>query len=180
VTQTTGNTDLDRVGTNKTRPAGNDANNDEDNRSYGVGPFGKAHDGSPANIRYQFSLVSVESGSTGRFAFRHSFDGPIQLYGFGFKGTNEFHVRFEEFRIEEDGQWTNIPVGYCGTGARFYPIEPNRDYVFPILLWPYEKEGTKGIVELQGKDIHLCSAPFDTAQIKAMVRTEEIPTNAND
>ncbi|MBI2437795.1 MAG: hypothetical protein HYV36_03145 [Lentisphaerae bacterium] len=131
----------------------------------------------PDNPRYHFSLISVDDGSIGRFAFRHSYDKPIQLFGFGFEGTNVFRVRFERYQREEVGRWTNVMVYYCGTGAQYYPIEPNKDYVFLVVLHPFEEKGTRGIVELEGKDIHIYSNPFDTAEITAMANKKR--THAN-
>ena len=128
----------------------------------------------PDSQKYQFSLISVSDGAIGRFSFRHAYDKPIRLFGFGFEGTNVFRVRFEEYRREEAGQWTNVAVYYCGTGARCYPIEPNKDYVFLVSLLPFEEKGTRGIVELEGENY---SVPFDTAQIKAMAKKEKKDAN---
>lgn len=125
------------------------------------------------NPKYRFSLISVENGSIGRFAFRHSYEKPIQLFGFGFKGTNTFQVRFEKYLIEEAGQWTNVMVYYCGTGSRYYPIEANRDYVFLVSLHPIENRGKRGIVELAGEDIRIHSTPFAIVEINARIKKKK-------
>ena len=119
---------------------------------------------------YDFRLVAVEADkdhiAMGRFAFRHRQSKPIQLYGFGFTGTNVFETRFEKFQREDDGKWSKLDVGYCGTAAQFYPIEPNKDYVFLVPLWPFAEKGQKGLVGVLGTNVVVWSIPFDTAEIK--------------
>lgn len=131
---------------------------------------------------YTFELQSVipakDHGAIGKFLFRHTQEKPIQLNGFGFtddKGRhredgNTFSVRFETFMREEDGQWMDVPVGYCGTGAKEYPIQPNQDYMFLIPLWPFLEKGTHGIVKLSGTDVELESEIFETSEIQKIAK----------
>ena len=121
-------------------------------------------------VQSVFRLVSVEAdanhGAMGRFAFRHHELRPIQLFGFGFTATNTFRVRFEEFQREEDGKWNKVEVGYCGTGAQLYPIEPNKDYTFLVPLWPYLEKGERGVVEISGTNVTVASVAFETSEIR--------------
>jgi hypothetical protein len=127
---------------------------------------------------YVFELTSVVPDENhkvmGQFRFRHNRKEPMQLHGFWFvddKGnqtdnSNVFRVRFETFKRKESGQWVDVPAGYCGTGAREYPIQPNQDYTFLIPLWPFLVKGTQGIVGLSGTGITVESQPFDTVAIQ--------------
>jgi hypothetical protein len=73
----------------------------------------------------------------------------------------------------------DVPVGYCGTGAAKYPIQPNTDYTFLIALWPFAKEGTHGIVALGGDGIELESEPFETLAIREAAPGDEPTKTAN-
>ena len=123
-----------------------------------------------ARVKCELRLVAVEAdtnhGAMGRFTFRHQEAHPIHLYGFGFTGTNMFRVRFEEFQREEAGKWSEVDVGYCGTGAQLYPIEPNKDYVFLVPLWPFLEKGQKGLLEIYGTNVTVASVGFDAAEIR--------------
>ena len=72
----------------------------------------------------------------------------------------------------ESGEWKDVPVGYCGTGAKEYPIQPNQDYTFLIPLWPFAEKGTRGIVGLSGTGIKVESKPFETSEIQKIARKE--------
>ena len=48
----------------------------------------------------------------GRFGFSHHCTKPLRLFGFGFSQPHQLQVRFETFRREESGQWSDVPVGY--------------------------------------------------------------------
>ena len=114
-----------------------------------------------------FHLISVEEGGAlGRFAFRLQEDKPIQLFGFGFTATNVFRVRFEKYDREEDGKWSRLNVGYCGTGAELHTIQPRTDYVFLVALWPFLEKGQKGVITVPGTGVSVTSAAFDTAEIR--------------
>ncbi len=124
----------------------------------------------PQSVKCEFALISIDAdedhGAMGRFTFQHHEAHAIDLYGFGFSGTNTFRVRFEGFQRETDGKWSEVQVGYCGTGAELYPIEPHREYVFLVPLWPFLEEGGHGIVEIPGIDLKVVSMPFSTAEVR--------------
>ena len=132
--------------------------------------------------QYDFELMSLKADPNhqvmGIFRFWHSRKEPIRLWGFGFqdeKGswTDEgsvFRPRFEQFRRKENGQWADVPVGYCGTGAEEYAIQPNRDYTFLIPLWPFVEKGTAGVVVLSGTRIKVKSTPFQTAECQKIAQ----------
>ena len=122
------------------------------------------------NVKCDFTLVGVDAdtnhGAMGRFTFQHQEARPIQLYGLWFEGSSAFRVRFEEFQREDNGKWSRVEVGYCGTGAQLYSLEPKKDYVFLVPLWPFLETGQKGIVEVHGTNVTVSSAPFDTSAIR--------------
>lgn len=138
-------------------------------------------DTTKAKVNCEFRMVAVEAdknhGAMGRFAFRHQESQPIQLYGFGFTGTNMFRVRFEEFQREDDGKWSKVEVGYCGTGAQLYPIQPNKDYVFLVPLWPFLEKGQRGMVTVLGTKVAVTSVAFDTSEIRRIGRARKKTAN---
>ena len=102
----------------------------------------------------------------GRFSFSHQYAAPLWLYGFGFPRPNYFSTRFEKFRREEGGRWADVPVGYCGTGATTFALEPNIKYVLLVPLWPFSEKGTRGQVGVPGEGITVVSEPFETGRIQ--------------
>lgn len=130
---------------------------------------------------YEFSLVDIqgesENGVTGRFRFRHNSTTPIRLWGFGFKDAqgnwsesgDVFVPRFEKFKRMDAGEWADLPAGYCGTGAEEFEIEGGRDYLIPVPMYWYVKDGTQGIVELTGTTIRIQSQPFETSGMRTPV-----------
>ena len=130
--------------------------------------------------QYDFELMSLKVDPNhqvmGIFRFRHRREEALSLWGFGFqdeKGSwtdkgSVFRPRFEQFRRKEDGQWDDVPVYYCGTGAEQFAIQPNRDYQFHIPLYRFVTKGTEGIVRLSGEGVEVESTPFETAEIWAI------------
>jgi hypothetical protein len=102
----------------------------------------------------------------GHFSFTHHYPVAVKLFGFGFSGPGQFQVQFESFRRQEGGQWADVPVGYCGTGARTYELQPDTKYVLLVSLWPFFEKGTKGQVGVPGEGAMLVSTPFDTDRIQ--------------
>lgn len=103
----------------------------------------------------------------GYFKFRWNGAKAIRLWGFGFEKDGSLRVRFEGFPKMVDGRWEEVPVGYCGTGAEMYTLEPDKDYVLQVPLWPYEKNGDEGVVKLNGEKISVVSEPFKIAEIRS-------------
>jgi hypothetical protein len=70
----------------------------------------------------------------GVFAFRYSHWKPLKFWGFGEPEARKFTTRFTEYRIRKKSDWERCPVGYCGTGATTYALQPGVDYELRIAL----------------------------------------------
>ena len=127
---------------------------------------------------YTFEFTHAQADKNhwrmGFFNFRWNGERPIRLWGFRFEKDGSFRVRFENFSKFTNGEWGEISVGYCGTGAKLFELKPSTNYVLKIPLWPYEKKGEKGVVKIDGEDISVISKPFDVAPLKqdALNRTK--------
>lgn len=119
---------------------------------------------------YEFKFIKAEADKDhwqmGHFKFRWNGQKSIRLWGIGFEKDGSFRVRFENFSNLTGGKWQEVPVGYCGTGSEMFSIEPNKDYVLKIPLWPYQSDGDKGVVKLDGEKISVVSEPFGVAQLR--------------
>ena len=134
---------------------------------------------------YSFKLTSVvpdkNHKAMGKFNFRHIQSKPIRVHGFWFadvkgnptESSTAFRVRFETFKRKESGTWVDVPVGYCGTGAQEYQIQPNQDYTFLIPLWPFVERGTHGIIGLSGTETTVESEPFETSEIQKIAKLQK-------
>ena len=72
----------------------------------------------------------------GVFAFRYSHPTPLKFYGFGASEDRNFITRFTEYQILRTSAWEALSVGYCGTGATTYVLQPGVDYELRISLPP--------------------------------------------
>ncbi len=138
---------------------------DETKRHYGFKHVEDLHtDG------YNFEFIKAESDKNhwqmGYFKFRWEGEKAVRLWGFGFEESGSFRVRFENFSKMINGKWQEVPVGYCGTGMEWFTLEPNKDYVLLIPLWPYQNDGEQGVVKLNGEKISIVSEPFGIAQLR--------------
>jgi hypothetical protein len=119
--------------------------------------------------QYRLSFLRTEPdkhyGRIGLFTFRHTLDHPLKLFGFGFQKDGSLRVRFEQFSRRQDNRWQEVRVGYCGTGAQSYALDPNRDYLLRVPLWPFTRSGDRGVVLLSG-DRRILSDEFDTAPLR--------------
>lgn len=140
-----------------------------------------AESGTSSYVLVLKSVVPDENHKAmGRFHFRHSQPKAISLHGFGFEdergnrteNSHVFRVRFETFKRRELRKWIDVLVGYCGTGAQEYPLEPNQDYTFLIPLWPFVEQGTHGIVGLSGTGTTIESEPFEISEIKKIASSK--------
>lgn len=123
---------------------------------------------------YDFKFIKAEADKNhwqmGYFKFRWNGQKAIRLWGFGFEKDGSFRVRFENFSKMTNGKWLEVPVGYCGTGAEMSMLEPNKDYVLQVPLWPYKKDGEKGVVKLDGEKISIISESFEVSQLRTKER----------
>ncbi len=119
---------------------------------------------------YQFEFVKAEADKDhwrmGYFKFRWNGQKAVRLWGFGYEKDGALRVRFENFSKLTNGKWQEVGVLYCGTGKEMFTLEPNKDYMLQIPLWPYQKDGEKGVVKLHGEKIAIISAPFKVAEIR--------------
>lgn len=119
---------------------------------------------------YEFKFIKAEADEDhwqmGQFKFRWNGQNSIRLWGFGFEKDGSFRVRFENFSKMTGGKWQEVPVGYCGTDKEMFTLEANKDYVLRIPLRPYQKDGDKGVVKLDGEKVSIVSDPFDVSSLK--------------
>jgi len=118
------------------------------------------------DLDFVSATVDKDHWRMGTFKFRWNGKNPLRLWGFGFQKDESFQVRFETFSKLVGEKWAEVPVAYCGTGAKLYEFKPNTDYVLRIPLWPYQKSGIRGVVKIGGEKISLISKPFDIALLK--------------
>jgi hypothetical protein len=102
----------------------------------------------------------------GYFKFRWKGDKPVRLWGFGFEKDGSFSPRFETYSKKLKGAWAEVKVGYCGTGAETYALEPNKDYVFKIALEQHSEDAEQWVVKLDGEKISVVSEPFNVTTKK--------------
>jgi len=119
---------------------------------------------------YEFNFIKAEADKNhwqmGYFKFRWNGQKAIRLWGFGFEEDRSFRVRFENFSRMTGEKWQEVSVGYCGTGAEMFTLEPNKEYVVQIPLWPFKEKGDKGVVKIDGEKISLISKPFEVANLR--------------
>ena len=117
-------------------------------------------------LEFVSALPDKNHWKMGQFRFKWNGNKPIKLWGFGFQKDGSFRVRFEGFSRFTNDEWKEVPVGYCGTGAEMFTLQPDRDYTLLIPLWLFQTEGDKGIVKIDGENISLISGPFDTTALR--------------
>src|SRR5438128_2306727 len=54
-------------------------------------------DASRYRLKFLRGEPDKDHGQIGLFAFRHTLDDPVKLWGFGFQKDGSFRVRFEQF-----------------------------------------------------------------------------------
>ena len=118
---------------------------------------------------YEFRFVKAASDKNhwriGHFKFRWKGPKAIRLWGFGFESDGALRVRFEQFSKFTKGRWEEVEVGYCGTGMQMFSLQPDKDYLLLVPLWPYKKDGDEGVVKLNG-EVSVISEPFNVSNIR--------------
>ncbi len=118
---------------------------------------------------YELKLVKAVPDKNhwrmGYFKFRWNGAKAVRLWGFGFEKDGSFRVRFESLSKKSQGEWKEVEQFTCGTGARMFTLEPDKEYVFQIPLSPYEKGGEQGVVMLGGEKISVVSEPFNITEL---------------
>ncbi len=120
---------------------------------------------------YDFKFIKAAPDKNhwrmGYFKFRWKGSKAIRLWGFGFENDRSFRVRFEQFSKLTKGYWKEVEVGYCGTGMEMFTLEPDKDYVLQVPLWPFKKDGDDGVVMLDGEKISVVSEPFKISEVRS-------------
>jgi hypothetical protein len=97
----------------------------------------------------------------GIFAFRYSHPTPFEFWGFGKPGGGKFTTRFTDYRIRKSASWERLFVGYCGTGAKSYVLQPGVVYKLRISLSLEGLSDSKQIrVSADSPDATFWSEPF--------------------
>lgn len=120
-----------------------------------------------------FRLLSVERNPKepgwpiGIFSFTNRTNHEQQVYAFDSPSDGEFHARFVKFQVMSGKKWEKYFVGYCGTGAQLFILEPGKTYKIRAELFPFIKDTPVGKVGLAlgGKD-PIWSEPFDYRTFK--------------
>lgn len=94
---------------------------------------------------YVFKAIEIKPSPngddyTGRFQFINKEASPVMISGFDEPFDGKFEPRFVEFQVLKDGRWEKIPVGYCGTGAEEFAMQPGKEYEFIAGLWSFNEQ----------------------------------------
>ena len=121
--------------------------------------------------RVEIKLLRVEHrnphGLVGTFALRHSRLVPLCIYGFDPPSGGLFQPRFVRYQVRSNGEWHDVPVGYCATGLEAYRLWPRRTYTLTVPLVRLINTSGVARVSVAGKGREeYWSAPFDTASLK--------------
>lgn len=89
----------------------------------------------PTETKYVFKAIEIKPAPDGedyqgRFLFINKSANPVMISGFDEPINGKFQPRFERFKILKDEKWTELEVGYCGTGAEEFAMKPGKDYQF--------------------------------------------------
>jgi len=78
----------------------------------------------------------------GRFLFINKGPSPVEVYGFDKPVHGKFELRFVRHQILHKGEWEEIKIGYCGTGAMTFPMQPGKSYEFREFLSDFTEQDT--------------------------------------
>jgi hypothetical protein len=97
----------------------------------------------------------------GVFTFRYENSLPIKFFGFAKPMNGEFKPRFTSYKIYKNNEWKMLPIGYCGTGAETFILQPGVDYEMHITLAINNfKEGDLISLSLDSQNGEFWSEPF--------------------
>lgn len=101
----------------------------------------------PIAADYVFKPIEIKSapggeGYEGRFLFINKSKKPVMISGFDEPLDGKFLPRFERYQILKDGKWTELEVGYCGTGAEDFAMTSDKEYQFFPGLWRFDVQDT--------------------------------------
>lgn len=101
----------------------------------------------PATPDYVFKpkqIVPSPDGRTyiGHFLFVNNSKTAVKVSGFDEPDNAKFIPRFVVYEELVAGTWKPLPIGYCGTGAQDFAMEPGKQYEFVIYLTDYPEQDT--------------------------------------
>ncbi len=101
------------------------------------------------------------AGTYGVFTFRYENSVPIKFFGFSKPKNGEFVPRFTGYKVYKKNEWQMLPIGYCGTGAETFILQPGVDYEMHITLAINNfKEGDLISLSLDSQNGEFWSEPF--------------------
>ena len=81
---------------------------------------------------HPFRLVAVErpepKRAKGVFTFTNTTGRPLRVSGFDSPDDGEFQIRFTSYQFQTPKGWQDLKIGYCGTGAQDFVLQPGRTY----------------------------------------------------
>ncbi len=88
-----------------------------------------------------FRLTGVEHPEPkkpkGVFTFTNTTGKPLRVSGFDSPDDGEFQIRFTSYQFQTPTGWQDLKIGYCGTGAQDFVLQPGRTYTIREWLFPY-------------------------------------------
>ena len=97
----------------------------------------------------------------GVFSFRYSNRPAVTVRAYEAAANGKFNPAFPGYELLNGTEWEPLFIGYCGTGARDFTLQPDTDYEFRILLIRPELSTAKRIrVLLHTQDGSFRSEPF--------------------
>ena len=99
------------------------------------------------NSKYVFKPIAITPSPNGkdydgRFLFINKEPPPVMVSGFDKPIHGKFQPRFVRYQFLEDGEWTEYPIGYCGTGTEDFPMKPGQSYEFHDCLSVFREQAT--------------------------------------
>jgi hypothetical protein len=90
----------------------------------------------PIEIKPSFN----DSGYDGKFLFINKELSPVMIFGSDEPLGRKFEPMYLEFQTLKDGRWKELQVGYCGTGAQQFAMQPGKEYVFEVSLDYFDEQ----------------------------------------
>lgn len=93
---------------------------------------------------YVFKPIEIKpsphGGYKGRFLFINKESSAVKIHGFDEPLDGKFVPRFLQFQVLKEGKWEEIQVGYCGTGAQDFAMQPGKEYEFIAGLDSFDEQ----------------------------------------
>lgn len=118
-----------------------------------------------------FRPIHVYRKASSLFTFTNQTGHPIKVYGFDSPDDGVMQIRFTEYQFLTPKGWQNLKIGYCGTGAETFLLQPGRSYQIHEWLNAYATSPD----ETAGATIGRISLPTDPNQPKIWSAPFRIP-----